>query len=110
MIADLGGNITYQFEGTIDRVRREGEDIKFRDSIEGDATISADSIVVAVAPIQLQEAWLKAGVGVLLIPQNNRGLTPDGQVVFNYVGLLQIEEIVIKTKQWAGVPATTRII
>lgn len=106
MVADLGGTITYQFRGTIDKVRRDGDNIKLTDSIEGEANIPADSIVVAVAPTALQEAWLKAGVGVLLIPQNNREITPDGQVVFNYAGLLQVEKIIIKTRQWAGAAPT----
>lgn len=61
MVAHLGGTITCQFRGTIDRVRREGDEIKFRDSIAGETSILADSVVVAVAPTALQEACLKAG-------------------------------------------------
>lgn len=99
MYADLG-KIDYQFRGTIDRVRREGDCILFRDSIQGENSIEANSIVVAVAPLPLQEAWLKAGVGTLLLPQNNREVTADGQVWFQYAGLLQVLSIEVKTKPW----------
>lgn len=106
MVADLGGTITMQFRGTIDKVRRDGDDIQFTDSIVGESTIPANSIVVAVAPLPLQEAWLKAGVGTLLIPQNNREIAPTGEVVFNYAGLLQVVEIKVVTRQWVGVAPT----
>lgn len=49
---------------------------------------------------------LKSRVGTLLIPQNNRELTPDGQVIFNYAGLLEVCEIKVITRQWAGVGPT----
>lgn len=106
MVADLGGTIHQQFRGTIDKVRREGDNISFTDSIVGESSILVDSIVVAVAPLPLQEAWLRAGVGTLLIPQNNREITPAGIVVFNYAGLLEVCEIKVVTRQWAGVAPT----
>lgn len=106
MVADLGGTIHSQFRGTLSMVRREGDSIKFTDSIEGESSIPADSIVVAVAPLPLQEAWLKAGVSVLLIPQNNREITADGAVTFNYAGLLQVCEIKVVTRQWSGEAVT----
>lgn len=107
MIADLGGHITEQFRGTISGIKKIGDKVCFLEIPLGQTeaithSIPADSIVVAVCPLPLQEQWLKSGV-TLLLPQNNRTTTETGEVVFNYAGLLQVEEIKIVTKQWAGI-------
>jgi hypothetical protein len=70
-------------------------------------SIPKDSIVVAVAPLPLQELWLKAGISVFLAPQNKRETTQDNQVIFNYAGLLRILKIEVVTEQWVGVTPTT---
>ena len=75
MVEHLGGEITQQFHGTISNVRRIGDAIAFEETI-GQETIAhqipSNSIVVAVAPIALQLAWLQAGINKLLIPQTQR--------------------------------------
>lgn len=120
MIADLGGDITEQFKGSIKDIRANGDQITFTESPlptkeeqEAGTTpadvkwaIPADSIVVAVAPLPLQIDWLKAGVGTFLVPQNNRVVLEDKSVVFNYAGLLHIKSIVVESEQWAGATPT----
>jgi hypothetical protein len=112
MIADLGGAITQQFKGTISNIVVFGDRIKFLEMPLGETeaiahSIPKDSIVVAVAPLPLQELWLKAGVSVFLAPQNKRETTQDGQVIFSYAGLLRILKIDVVTEQWVGVTPTT---
>ena len=107
MVADLGGTITQQFRGTISGIKRVGDSIEFQEIPLGETTpvvhtIPADSIVVAVAPLPLQEAWLKARVATFLAPQNKRETTESGEVVFNYAGLLQVLKIEVVTQQWVG--------
>jgi len=112
MIADLGGTITQQFRGTISNIVKDGDRIKFLEMPLGETeaiahSIPKDSIVVAVAPLPLQELWLKAGISVFLAPQNKRETTQDNQVIFNYAGLLRILKIEVVTEQWVGVTPTT---
>jgi hypothetical protein len=111
MINDLGGTITQQFKGTISNIVKDGDRIKFLEMPLGETeaiahSIPKDSIVVAVAPLPLQESWLKTGVSIFLAPQNKRGTTQDGQVIFSYAGLLRILKIEVVTEQWAGVTPT----
>ena len=92
MVAELG-EITHQYTGTICSIERDGDTVKFLElPLDGFDTIShtipIDSIVVVVAPLPLQEKWLKAGINVLLIPQNKREIV-DGEAVFSYSGLLR---------------------
>ncbi|MFM5927886.1 MAG: hypothetical protein ACKPFA_36215 [Dolichospermum sp.] len=110
MVAELG-KITFQYRGTISSVRKDGDNIKFLElPLDGSNavshSISANSIVVVVAPLALQEQWLKAGVAILLIPQNKKETTVSGEAVFSYSGLLQIMEIKVLSKQWSGVPVS----
>jgi len=112
MIADLGGTITQQFKGTISNIIRDGDRIKFLEMPLGETeaiahSIPKDSIVVAVAPLPLQESWLKAGVSIFLAPQNKRETSKDGQVFFNYAGLLRILKIEVVSEQWMGTTPTT---
>jgi hypothetical protein len=111
MVADLGGTITQQFRGTISNLSKDGDNIKFLEIPLGETeavahSIPKDSIVVAVAPLPIQEQWLKAGIAVFLAPQNKRETTEDGQVLFNYAGLLRILSIEVVTEQWAGASPT----
>lgn len=111
MITDLGGTITEQFKGTISSIVKDGDNIKFLEIPLGETeavahSIPKDSIVVAVAPLPIQEQWLKAGIAVFLAPQNKRETTEDGQVLFNYAGLLRILSIEVVTEQWAGASPT----
>jgi hypothetical protein len=108
MVAELGG-INAQFTGNIFNPSRKGDMILFtQEDIETmakvDFAIPANSIVVAVAPLPLQQQWLAAlgNDGVFLIPQNNRIVHPDKSVEFRYSGLLWVKRIVIETEQWAG--------
>jgi hypothetical protein len=112
MINDLGGTITQQFKGTISNIVKDGDRIKFLEMPLGETeaiahSIPKESIVVAVAPLPLQESWLKAGVSIFLAPQNKRGTTQDGQVIFSYAGLLRILKIEVVSEQWVGVTPTT---
>ncbi|MFM6270312.1 MAG: hypothetical protein ACKPFA_28025, partial [Dolichospermum sp.] len=71
MVAELGGHLTYQYRGTISSIKKDGETIKCLElPLDGSNavshSISANSIVVVVAPLALQEQWLKAGVAILL--------------------------------------------
>ncbi|MFM6079215.1 MAG: hypothetical protein ACKPCI_12010, partial [Dolichospermum sp.] len=76
MVAELG-KITFQYRGTISSIKKDGNNIRFVElPLDGSNavshTISSDSIVVAVAPLTLQQQWLEAGVRFLLIPQNKK--------------------------------------
>ena len=111
MITDLGGTITEQFRGTISNITKDGDNIKFLEIPLGETeavahSIPKDSIVVAVAPLPIQEQWLKAGIAVFLSPQNKRETTEDGQVIFNYSGLLRLLSIQVVTEQWVGLAPT----
>lgn len=115
MIQDLGGSITAQIKGTISGIRRDGDAIIFSEIILAENTdsvqeivchtISANSIVVAVAPLNLQIEWLNTGIGTFLIPQTTREVV-DGKTIFSYTGLVQIKGIVIDKEQWSGLPPT----
>ena len=110
MTSDLGG-ITQQFKGTISNIRRNGDAIEFQEIPLGESeaiahSIPANSIVVAVAPLPIQEQWLKGGVSVFLAPQNRRETTDSGEVIFNYAGLLRILKIEVVTEQWVGASPT----
>lgn len=105
MIADLGA-ITQQFTGTISNIVRNGNVIEFLETPLGQTeaishSIPGDCIVVAVAPLPLQEAWLKAGA-TFLVPQNKREKDPNHQFTFKYSGLLRVLKIEVITEQWAG--------
>ena len=107
MVADLGGTITQQFRGTIFGIKSVGDGIEFQEIPLGETepvahTIPSESIVVAVAPLALQEAWLRSRVSVFLSPQNKRETTESGEIVFNYAGLLQVLKIEVVTQQWVG--------
>lgn len=111
MVADLGGTITEQFRGTISNISKDGDSIKFLEIPLGETeavshSIPKDSIAVVVAPMPIQDLWLQSGVAILLSPQNKRETTKDGQVLFNYAGLLRILSIQVVTEQWAGASPT----
>lgn len=115
MIEDLGGSITAQIKGTINGIRRTGDTITFSEIILAENTdsvqeikqhtISANSIVVAVAPLTLQIQWLDAGIKTFLIPQTTREVV-DGKTIFSYAGLKRIKRIIIDEEQWSGVAPT----
>ena len=111
MVADLGGTITEQFKGTISNISKDGDSIKFLEIPLGETasvshSIPKDSIAVVVAPMPIQDLWLRSGVAVLLSPQNRRETTKDGQVLFNYAGLLRVLKIEVVTEQWTGASPT----
>jgi hypothetical protein len=111
MVADLGGVITKQFKGIISNISKDGDHIKFLEIPLGETeavshSIPKDSIAVVVAPLPIQDLWLQSGVAILLSPQNKRETTKDGQVIFNYAGLLRILSIEVVTEQWAGASPT----
>ncbi|MFM6224190.1 MAG: hypothetical protein ACKPDM_28200, partial [Dolichospermum sp.] len=96
MVAELG-KITFQYRGTISSIKKDGNNIRFVElPLDGSNavshTIPANSIVVAVAPLALQQQWLEAGIKFLLIPQNRRQVI-DGEIVFCHSGLTRIKEI-----------------
>ena len=113
MVKDLGGKIDSQFKGTISNIRRDRESgmISFTETIgfgeeqktENHVVDPNNSIFVVVAPLPIQAQWLQAGVKILLAPQNNRIVDSEGNVTFNYSGLLHIQEIKVVSEQWAGV-------
>ena len=114
MIKDLGGAIT-QVKGTIPGIRRFGDTIIFSEIILAENTdrvqemrqhtISANSVVVAVAPLYLQIDWLNAGIKTFLIPQTTREVV-NGNPIFSYTGLVRIKKITIDKEQWSGLPPT----
>ena len=114
MIKDLGGAIT-QIKGTIKDIRRTGDTITFSEIILAENTdrvqemrqhtISANSVVVAVAPLYLQIEWLNAGIETFLIPQTTREVV-NGNPIFSYTGLVRIKRITIDKEQWSGLPPT----
>ncbi len=111
MITDLGGTITEQFKGTISSIVKDGDHIKFLEIPLGETasvshSIPKDSIVVVVAPMPIQDLWLQSEVAILLSPQNKRETTKDGQVLFNYAGLLRVLKIEVVTEQWVGLAPT----
>ena len=110
MVEAIGGRIDRQFRGTISGVRRDGDLIRFTETMHDgerrDESIPVESLVVLVGPLPLQEAFLKTRVSILLIPQNRREVTADGGVVFNYAGLLRVHEIRVITSQWDGAGAS----
>ncbi|MFM6344077.1 MAG: hypothetical protein ACKPFK_02880 [Dolichospermum sp.] len=110
MVAELGGHLTYQYRGTISSIKKDGNNIRFVElPLDGSNavshTIPANSIVVAVAPLTLQQQWLEAGVRFLLIPQNKKE-TVNGEIVFLYSGLLRMKGIIIDSEQWSGIPVS----
>ncbi|MFM5938988.1 MAG: hypothetical protein ACKPKT_05580 [Dolichospermum sp.] len=110
MVAELGGHLTYQYRGTISSIKKDGDTIKFLElPLDGSNAVShsipANSIVVAVAPLALQQQWLEAGIKFLLIPQNRRQVI-DGEIVFCHSGLTRIKEIIIDSEQWSGIPVS----
>ena len=111
MITDLGGTITEQFKGTISGIVKDGDSIKFLEIPLGETeavshSIPKDSIAVVVAPMPIQDLWLQSEVAILLSPQNKRETTKDGQVLFNYAGLLRVLKIEVVTEQWVGLAPT----
>jgi hypothetical protein len=110
MITDLGGTITEQFKGTISSIVKDGDHIKFLEIPLGETkavshSIPKDSIVVVVAPLPIQEQWLKTGIAVFLAPQNKREVI-DGVTTFRYAGLLRVLKIEVVTEQWVGASPT----
>ena len=109
MVTELG-EITKQYRGTISSIQRDGDTIIFLElPLDGGDTIShsipVNSIVVVVAPLPLQQEWLKAGISVLLVPQNKKEIV-NREAVFNYSGLLRILDIKVISEQWAGNPVS----
>lgn len=107
MIADLGDRLTQHFTGTIANIKRAGDFIEFTESIKDfpipiEHTIWADSIVVVVAPIEVQQQWLNAGVAALLIPFIDRVVDSTGKVEFQYRELRRIHKIEVVTSLWVG--------
>ena len=108
MIQDLGNSITAQFKGSISDIFAIGNEISFTETLHIGGqickvchTIPAESIVVTEAPVVLQEAWLKAGVATLLIPQVKQVAKGWGHHAFKYDGLTQVHKIEVVTSPWA---------
>jgi hypothetical protein len=103
------GKITQQFEGNIFDPIRVKDMVKFTIEKEKIAHfIPAQSIVIAVAPLPLQQQWLTAlgEDGVFLVPQDNRIVLEDQSVLFQFAGLLWVKRIEIVTEQWSGLSPT----
>lgn len=103
MIKHLGREIDLQFKGTILNLRGNETAIQFDEAIDGELTpyqIPRDSIVVAVASLDLQVAWLATGVHKLLIPKTHREVTSDGEAVFIYTSLKWVKSIVIESEEF----------
>lgn len=64
--------------------------------------IPAESIVVVEGPILLQDAWLKAGVAELLVPEIKQELGKWGSVTYKYCGLVKVHQISVTTSVWHG--------
>lgn len=104
MIQHLGREIDLQFKGTILNLRGNETAIEFDEAVEGEITpyqIPRDSIVVAVVPLDLQVAWLAAGVHKLLIPKTRREIGSDGEAVFIYTSLKWVKLIVIESEEFS---------
>ncbi len=116
MVACLGGAITTQFKGSISDIHRRGNQITFTEAmVIGGQTLNvcqlipAESIVVVEEPLLLQDAWLKAGVATLLIPQMKQEAGNWGSILFKYCGLLQVHQIEVVTSVWSsGTPNTEK--
>lgn len=113
MIKDLGTPITAQFKGTISDIHRRSNQIAFIEDqiiwghkIEICHTIPAESIVVVDGTILLQDAWLKAGIATLLIPQMKHEKGKWGSILLKYCGLLQIHRIEVGISQWTSTDPT----
>ena len=109
MLQKMGGAITAQFQGTTSDIHRRGDQITFTEAlIIGRQTLNicqiipAKSIVVVDAPLLLQDAWLKAGVATLLIPQMKQEEGNRGSVLFKYCGLLQVHRLELVTSMWSS--------
>ncbi len=109
MLQELGGAITAQFKGTISDIHRRGDQITFTEAlIIGRQTLNicqiipAESIVVVEAPLLLQDAWLKAGVATLLIPQMKQQEGNWGSVLSKYCGLVQVHRLEVVTSTWSS--------
>lgn len=107
MIQDFGGSITAQFKGSISDIIARDNQISFTETLHigGETckvchTIPAESIVVTEAPLALQEAWLKAGVATLLIPQVKREVKDWAHHTSKYDGLIQVHKIEVTTSPW----------
>lgn len=104
-----------QYKGSFSNIKAEGENIVWEDSLQGQITVPGVSIIVAVAPPQLQIQFLNAikfsgGNGVLLQPLTERQLNPETEeAYFKYVGLSHVKAIVFQTELIAGsVPNSQR--
>ena len=113
MIKELGAPITAQFKDTISDIQRRSNQIVFTENriIGGQQilvchTIPAESIVVVDGPILLQDAWLKAGVATLLIPQMKQEAGKWGSILFKYCGLLQVHRIEVSISEWTSKVST----
>lgn len=109
LLEDLGGKITTRFKGTISNIRRQGNMIAFTEALflggqelKCCHSIPAKSIVVVEDPILQQDAWLKAGVGTLLVPQMQQERGRWGSTVEKYRGLVQVHDISVSTSVWHG--------
>lgn len=113
MLQDLGGSITVHFKDSIKDIQRRNNEIVFTETrivcgqqIKICHMIPADSIVVVDGPILLQDAWLKAGVATLLIPEMKQETGRWGSIVFKYCGLLQLHRIEVGISQWTSTNPT----
>lgn len=103
MLTDLGHPLTAQIQGIISEIRRQGDEIFFKETIGRDtveSSIPADAVVIVDAPLSVQEAWLNAGVATLLVPQGQQALKFDWSVEFHYTGLLEVKAIA--TQPWSA--------
>lgn len=107
MLKDLGAPLTTQFRSPISEIHHKGNQIVFTETIfmggqtiKSCHTIPAQSIVVLEGSILLQDAWLKAGITTLLIPQMHQEMDTHGKVLFKYDGLLQVQKIEVVTSPW----------
>lgn len=111
-----------QFKGTYGKFSGKAEGISFVESFkdaEGietsvSQTIPADSIIVAVAPPQLQIEILNAirfagGAAILLQPLTNRVVDEEGKATFVYTGLNQVHKIEFMTSLFAGEMVATAL-
>lgn len=107
MVNDLRDPITAQFKGTISDIHPRDHQIAFTETLFiGGQTINtchsipATSIVVVEGSLLLQDAWLKAGIATLLIPQMSQEIDSGEKHSLKYSSLLQVHKIQVVTSEW----------
>lgn len=104
-----------QFKGTYSKFSGNADNISFTEVVEKEdksvetfnRSVPADSIIIAVAPPQLQIELLNAikfsgGKATLIQPLTNRVSGNDGKARFEFCGLNQVHKVEIITTLFTG--------